>query len=545
MDLMGYLQVLRRRWALPLASAAVALVLVWLTLPPAEERSTPVGTTFRATATLIAASPDEQLNLSMAALLVRVGEVPVRAARQLDFEGSPQLLATQVEAVPDTATASLAISSAGPDGPVVEDVANTFAEELVAHFGRARARATKAELARVEESITSAATEIHQLDRAVLENPEDSTLQAERAGLEAHFEQLVTQAATLRGTASSSPFEILQSAVAVPQSGTTFTPPSSPGLRLAIGGALGLALGLALAVVIDQMDSRLRTRDETEAALGVPVLAQIPTSLAHRSATGVLSASDPRGRTAEAYRGLRAAVLLGLTDLRGDLESTSSTRPAPVLLVTSARPGDGKTTTVANLAVMLAESGRSVLVLSLDFRHPRVHEYLDAPDGAGVSDLLRAGTSEALSDVVRTTAHPGVLLATSGRETGDAGALVAAAGPLLREARGLADVVLVDTAPLLSVSDAVDLSPHVDAVLVVARSKRTTVGQARAVRRLLDRLPVVALGAVLLGGSDEGVGYGYATPNRWRTPSDDRQPGPQAVPAGATSETTRKESPDA
>ena len=219
-----------------------------------------------------------------------------------------------------------------------------------------------------------------------------------------------------------------------------------------------------------------------------------------RSEVTVLSATEPGSATAEAYRTLRSSVQL----LRSGGRNQPGQQDPMVVLVTSARPKEGKTTTVANLAVVMAEAGRRVLVLSFDFRNPRIHTYLDVPSGAGLSDLLSAKWPLDLSVVVRDSAFSGVQVVTSGQELGHPGALLAGAGPLIARARELADVVLVDTAPLLSVSDAIDLSPHVDAALVVSRLNRTTAQEAAGVQRLLARLRVPAVGTVLVGAGSPG-----------------------------------------
>lgn len=507
MDMIGYLTILRRRWMLLAVCTALTLGVVWLTLPkPGEAVATPQ--TYQATATLIASPTTEvPINLPLAALFTTVGDVPERAARRLDHEGNAQVLAASVTAAASSETGTLTIGTTGSSAEDTARTANVFAEELIAHFARSSREQAENQLRLVNRSIEEYARRVSNLDRRIAVNPGSTALIAEREGVQSHYQTLVATAAALENDFSfSPPLEFLQRAVGVRTStGPTFTPPTDARNRLLIGALLGLAFGGALALVVERVDSRVRSREQAERALHLPVLAEIPNlPWAARGRPTVLSATSPGSATAEAYRTLRSAVLLlrpGETDPRRRLESA----PPAVILVTSPRAGDGKTSTVANLAAVMAESGRTVLVLSLDFRNPRIHDFFDAPNGTGVSDLLSANRADELEHVVRDTPFAGVRIATSGQETSHPGALLAGAGPLFAEARKLADIVLVDTAPLLAVSDAIDLSAHVDAVLVVSRANRTTTAHAHSTHRLLSRLGVPALGAVLVGTARTGT----------------------------------------
>jgi capsular exopolysaccharide synthesis family protein len=511
MDLITYLDIIRRRWILPVGGAMVAVLAVWVTLPASAPEAASASTTYVATTTMIATHPEETtIGLPTIALLATVGEVPKRAASRLRFQEDPQILAATVTTAVDQTTSTLTIASSDTDGPAAARRANVFANELVAYFEERASRQAEARLDAVNRAIVESSTRVEGLDRKIAANPGEPLLEAERTGLQRHHEELVTEAASLRGDlVGAAPVEVLQRAVPVPTSTEIVAPPSEPWQRILIGAGLGLVLGFALALVVERLDSRLRQRDQVEDAFKLPVLAEIPARpWRRRHEISIASATDPGGAAAEAYRALRSSLLLLQPARSRDDPSMRPHNAEPtVVLVTSCRPAEGKTSTVANLAVVMAESGRSVLVLSLDFRNPRVQDYLDVPARAGLSDLLSADRPHDLDSVVRDTAFPGVRIATSGQETNHPGALLTSAGRIIEQARKLADVVLIDTAPMLTVSDAVDLSPHVDAVVVVSRVNRTTTGQARAAHRILTRLGVPALGAVLVGVSRAAV-YG-------------------------------------
>jgi capsular exopolysaccharide synthesis family protein len=186
-------------------------------------------------------------------------------------------------------------------------------------------------------------------------------------------------------------------------------------------------------------------------------------------------------------------------------------REAVVLLMTSALPGAGKTTTVANLAAVMAEAGRRVLVLSLDLRNPTLHEHFNQPNGTGISELLSADRGRHLAEVVHETDVPGVSIATSGHDTDHPGAVLASVRPLIAAARTLADVVIIDAPPMLVVSDALDVARHADVTLLVSKLNKTTRSQAEECQRLFTRFGVSALGTVLVGSRPAGARYGYPT----------------------------------
>lgn len=512
MDLISYLEIARRRWLVIVLACVLALGATWFTRPTqaAVERSR----TYDAIATLVV-NPALEVppNLAALALFTRVGDVPERAADRLGWEGHPQALAATITATADPETGTLAISSTGTDGDQVARTVNVFAEELIDFTQDNARRDAQQQIRDIERRLQRYAQRIEETDRLLQVNPTDTALLIRRESLETVYQGLMGQVAALQDQLSVPPsLDVLQEAVALGAGTAVVSAPTTTPKRMLVGGGLGLLLGLALALFVERFDSRLRTRERAEQAFQLPVLAEIPAlSRQQRRSHEIVSSTQPGSTFAEGYRALRSAVLL----LRPDPQSAGALEAGGhgphVIMVTSARAQEGKTSTVANLAVVLAESGRRVVVLSLDFRNPHIHEYFDVDEGRGLSDLLAAGRPEDLPKVLRKTGYTGVRLATGGTELGHPGALLAGVGALISQARELADVVLIDTAPLLAVSDAVDLSPHVDAAIVVSRASRTTAAQAAATQRLLTRLRVPALGAVLIGSQVSLGDYPHTT----------------------------------
>jgi Mrp family chromosome partitioning ATPase len=148
---------------------------------------------------------------------------------------------------------------------------------------------------------------------------------------------------------------------------------------------------------------------------------------------------------------------------------------------------------------MLAEIGRSVLVVSTDLRRPRLHLYFDRPAAPGLVDVVSgAPGAPAFADLERTTSVRGVQLLASGPPIENPAPLLEHADDFVRLVRGLADFVLLDTPPLLIANDAVELARHADGVLLVARSGQTPIEAAERSAELLKRLEIPVVGAVLV-----------------------------------------------
>ena len=516
MELVDYLRVLRRRWRVIAVSVVVALIAAWITTPAqaAERQPTAVGTSFRATHTLLqGADAQTPVNLELTRLFATTGDIPRRAAVRLGkpAEQGP-VLATRVTVTADLNVGSLAVTVAGEDGEEAAAISNAFAVEIVENLRATLQRDRDAERAEAERLVKELGDRVGRLQTQIAADAVNApVLEAQRdAYLEnysAAFGRL--QELTAQGAARS-PLVTLEEAVPVPVlASSVFTPPSSRAGRVGLGGAFGLLLGVLLALVLERVDRRLRSREAIEDITSLPVVAEVPMlPRASRRDWSIEVVRAPASAVAEAYRSLRSAIML--VPSRPALQQPGADpewKTPQVLLVTSPLPADGKTTTVANLAACLAESGRHVLVLDCDFRNPTLHRYLGVPPGRGISDLL-AGTSAAdLAHVVRSTAVPGVRLVSSGTVTDHPAALLARAGGLLDAARAMADVVLIDAAPVLAANDATDLVPYVDAVVLVARSGRTTRDHALRTTELLARLSVPIAGTVLVGSNGSISGY--------------------------------------
>ncbi len=322
---------------------------------------------------------------------------------------------------------------------------------------------------------------------------------------------------------------------------------SNPVVRTALGGVAGLLLGIGAVLLHLRFDPRLRTKAEVEEAFDLPVLAEIPKFGPRETKRLELHAvTRPRSVVTEAYRMVRSALLFarataeapltsttnghGHGDGDGDGPATTSDGPAPagremrVVMITSPGPSEGKTTTTANLAVVLAEAGYEVLVVNCDYRLPKLHKFFDRPH-----------------ETRRTidTGVPGVTLVADVLPPGATNptTVVESQRRLICKARERYDVVLLDTAPLLATNDALSLLPVVDLLLLVAAEGKTDREAAVESIDLLRRRRANLAGVILTGSSGFGRSryyykYRYGS---YYEPSGDARP----VPVDDTEPATR------
>jgi capsular polysaccharide biosynthesis protein/cellulose biosynthesis protein BcsQ len=321
--------------------------------------------------------------------------------------------------------------------------------------------------------------------------------------------------------------------------------PAAPGTQvqprttrnLVLGFLFGLILGCGLAFLRDALDTRVRTTEEIAERLDLPLLARLPKPSAElRRADRLVTVSEPDGLAAEGFKIMRANV--DFARMEAD---------ARTLLVTSAHEGDGKSTTIANLAVLLARAGQRVVLVDLDLRRPFIHQFFDL-DGPGVAQVATGAATleEALAPI--PLVWPGANASWNGHESDGlqpSGGLleVLPAGPMpsrlddvlaknilagmLDGLRERADVVLIDSPPLLA-GDAMATSAAVDAIVIVLNMDRLRRPVLRELRRVLDSIPTRKIGFVV-AGADLGASYTENVIN-YRRPT--RQP--ERVPSRPT-----------
>ncbi len=270
-----------------------------------------------------------------------------------------------------------------------------------------------------------------------------------------------------------------------------------PWANLAMGALLGLIAGVAAAVVRNAMDNTVKSVPVMEELTGVPSLGTITYSA--ESASRPLIVHEPAGAPrAEAYR-----------QIRTNLQFVDVDHPPRVVALTSSLPAEGKTTTVCNLAIALARAGKRVAVVDADLRRPRIAELLGLQGVAGLTTVL-IGQAR-LDQVLQPWSREGIVVLASGPVPPNPSELLASRhmAEVLAELAQRFDFVLLDTPPLLPVTDAALLAGSYDGVLLVVRHGRTSRTHVRAAMAALDNVSANVLGAVLTMTPKSGDRHRY------------------------------------
>ena len=365
-------------------------------------------------------------------------------------------------------------------------VANAYASAYI----ELRRRQGVTDSIRASEALMAQIADLkRQIDATATQSAREA-LTEQQSALQRRVDQLTAE--TQQAAAGAS---VLTPAVA-PRSPANASPIRSLGL----GVLLGLGLGIAMALVSDHLDLVVRTKPDLEMASALPTLALVPRVRHWRDPgeTLIVSRTEPSSPGAEAYRMLRTATQIH----QGD-------RPLRSLQVTSPTRGEGKTTTVANLAIALSQAGQRVIAVDCDLRQPRLSEFFGLPNTAGLTSVMLGDVplSSALQPV------PGsqrLVLLPSGPTPPNPSEILASKRPaeLLWALQMNCDIVLVDSPAVLPVTDAVVVARLVDSTMLVAASGISTRRQVASAIEVLTGAGANLLGTVL-NGVREPAPYGY------------------------------------
>jgi Mrp family chromosome partitioning ATPase/capsular polysaccharide biosynthesis protein len=442
------------------------------------------------------------------AILATSNDVAALVARNISYRGSPSALAGSVSATPATGADFITITAHAGSGSEAARIANAFAQAFISvRTANGRAAVDKA-LAQLRQQLRSIPnTPVHSADRSSIAN---------------QIRQLQVAASTGTGNATQ-----LDAATA----------PSSPsGLRPWVKALIAAAVALfgsgLLAYLLERLDPRLKSIEEAASIYQRTNMANVFHDKDIEGFTDDLPSLSERSR--ETFRQLRINLAVALLD-----------KPDNLILITSAGPGEGKSTVARNLALALQESGRRVALVDADLRKSALSAMLGVPSGMGLTSVLsgEAGLVEVLVSVhVASPAGQAEQTGNGGENDASSSGSIAflPAGPptpnppamlespqtasVLDELAARNDVVIIDTAPLAPVGDTVPLLARADAILVVTRSGVTDQRSARRAADVIGRVPGANLVGVVVNDLSETAaaayggryGYGYTQRSRKR-----------------------------
>lgn len=479
-ELSRYLDLLRSHWLVLVAFVAAGLVAAFaytsvapktytaqsnlLVTPVAEDDPNLIGLP------LVRDTADPTADVLTVAQLVTSPDVSARVASQLG--GNPNALVSNVSASPVTQSQIIAVQATASSAARATTLANAFARQTV----QFRTNAMHAQLAKLIPSL-------------------EASMRKVSSGNRAGLQQQLAVLDTLR----SSP----DPTVSVSSPATPPSAPASPNRKtsLAAGAFGGLIVGLLAILALNALDPKLRDEDQLREIYALPLLAKIPKQRAGRTP---LVSRELIPAVGEAFRTLRAAFTVRHAGSEGAPKRGSA------ILVTGDAAAAGKSTVALNLATSLTAAGKQVIVIEADLRRPSIGQALRVRAPRGVAEVL-LGKAELAEALVWTPDHGPQLELLLGT-TADAGEIdrisPESARQLVREAREMADFVVIDSPPMTEVTDALAFAEEADDVVLVARVGASQVRKMSDLGELLTRSRIVPAGVVLVGVSESG-GYYY------------------------------------
>jgi succinoglycan biosynthesis transport protein ExoP len=533
MALEQYWQVVKKWWWLMVASTLVAALSSYISVSR-QPRIYQAATTVMIGQSVRKANPtyddfyiSEQLAQTYVSMIQR-RPILQGAAETLGLSYVPWSENVSARLVPGTQLVEIAVRDTSPERAraLADEIANQLILQSPTESGQDQSRVAfvREQLQSLEENIQATEEEI-ETEEAKLDAANSArAIQQIEDNLWALDEKLAsyqyTYASLLQTEQGGTNY------ISVIEPATTPTYPISPRVMetVALAAAIGLGLAVGGALLIEFLDDTLKTPDDVQRAVDLPTLGAIARMDGDGYEGKLVAVEHPRSPTAEAFRALRVNIQFCALD-----------RPLRTLVVTSANPIEGKSTIVANLAVVMAQAGNSVIVVDADLRRPSQHKIFGLDNLYGLSNAILEPDPElsAFSQSLERDSLSRLFSAGDGqrsmehaRAAGVGDVHVVTSGPLppnpadllgsermrvlLGELEGQADIVLFDTPPVLAVTDAVVLATRVDGVLLLNDAMRTRRSMTRRAVERLRQVDANLLGVVLNRVPASGGG-GYYT----------------------------------
>ncbi|MRS03402.1 polysaccharide biosynthesis tyrosine autokinase, partial [bacterium] len=399
-----------------------------------------------------------------------------------------------VSVIRDTQLVQVTVTTTDPDysAKIANAMVKVFSEQIqaiqIGRFVQSKA-ALETQLAETDKQITLYTDMVEK----ATSTDEKERLDAKLTQYRSIYANLLLSYEQIRLAEAQSVSSVVQVETATPN-----TNPVSPKtlLNTILAALAGFILAVIIVVTKEALDDTVKTPKDIIHKFHLPVLGVI--NRHQTTAKMPISLTEPRSPTAEAYRALRTNV-----------NYTSVDHPLKKILITSAEPGEGKSTTISNLAVVLAQNGSRVIIADCDMRHPRINAYFNLPNRIGMSTLF--SHQEVVKSVCQATSLPGLSVITTGPLPPNPSELMGSKTmqAILTLMEQNADIILIDTPPVLAVTDAAALAPSLDGVLLVVQPGKTRMSALRQTLEQLSQVNARVLGVVLNNVVTSGKSYGY------------------------------------
>lgn len=533
MELRDYLNViLARKWVIIQAVVVVTLTALVASLlqPAVYEGEAKVliaekgsgADLFGSLGLDISSQPERGLQTQVQ--LMQVRPLLENTVRELDLGVTPEALSKRVtvSAVGQTNIVTIVASDGDPE--MAAAISNTLADEFVAWSRDYKRESIQAAAEEVETRLSIAREEILELGREIQNQGKSDELTAELAIATGNYTTLAAKLEELRINAQ---LEVGSGRVVSPAVVTEDPVEPTPLRNTVLGFVVGLVFGLGMAFLYEYLDNTIKSSDEAEKLLGVPVLGLIPSEKYEkdeRRRTSILT--HPGGAAAESYRVLRNN--LDFINFQHDLKT---------LLITSAAPSEGKSTVAANLAAGLAQAGKKVVLVASDFRKPTTQQFFGVRNLIGLSDVL-TGSHSLKAALQRPMDDLDLLVLTSGKLPPNPSELLGSERmrDVLDELKQWADWIIIDTPPLLAVADGAAVARFADGVLLVTKGGFSTREAVQKAGEMIESAGGRTIGSVVWGldasggrggyGYGKGYGYGgyYSYADYYNTPTAEDEP---------------------
>lgn len=467
--------------------------------------------------------------------MIKLRPVAEATIKELGLQMGPDALLKRVTATAIGQTNLVKVTVTDGDPKEAAAIANSLADQYVESARNAQRESLASAADEVQRRLDEARAEILAVGQKIADSGKSDELATE---LQIATDTYSTLAEKLEQLRISEQLESGPARVVSPAVVNMRQVAPRPLRNAALGLAVGLVFGLGMAFLNDYLDNTIKSTEEAERIFGAPVLGTVPADKIEKGQKRRLAiVQAPGSSTAEAYRVLRNS--LDFMNFQHDLKT---------LLITSAAPGEGKSTVAANLAAALSQAGKKVVLVCTDFRRPTIDQFFNVNNVIGLSDVLLS--THTLKAALQRPGDDQLLVLNAGKMPPNPSELLSSQKmeEVINSLEEWGDWVIIDSPPMLAVADPATVSRWADSVLIVTQAGVSTRDASKRALELLNKVGARIMGVVAWGLDEDkasgGYGYGYYAgayyyANYYSTPTPvGRDNGARAV--GATADVAQQ-----